>query len=97
MNRQYATQTHNLNQASQEAISHFFDGDKFIWSTELVAAQQTRAAEILKTQTGTLNGLIEKMDTEYTILYVLLYGLDALGKVTLELGGGAGYIYRVLD
>lgn len=87
-----------LNQKSNQAIDNYYNGgDEFIWSTELVRLQRSRAARVLRSELGTLDGIAEKLNMETFEAKVLLVGLKMMGRIKLEIGGGWGYTYRVLD
>ena len=85
-----------LSSKTQKAVNGYYNSNRsWVFATEAVKTQKTRCAQILRSQSGTVAGLTEKLGIERSVVEVLLRGLEAMNKV--EIHTDMGYGYRVKE
>ena len=87
-----------LGARTQELIIKFYDNGQDRWDAgEVVLSQLTRARQILTgSEIGTFSQVQANLGVNCSIAWVLLHGLDYLGKISFRCNGG-GWCYRVKE
>jgi hypothetical protein len=87
-----------LSQKTQDLISKFYNKGQQAWDAgEVALSQVTRSRRILTGgEVGNMNTVKTLLNTNDSVAWALLKGLDYLGKIEFSNNGG-GWCYRVIN